>query len=582
MEQDPDAVNKTAAHFANLLRDPDEMHWEKLFAFFVRSQAPPTQYHEHFAYAAKAKRDPDTYNWQEAMASPYKQEFLLAADAEIAQLCEHGTWVEDLISNATTKVVPSQWVFRIKRSADGEIKKFKARLVLRGDLQEYEGETFSPVASWATVRLFLIMCMILEWVTITIDFSNAFVQSPLPDDQPVWMSAPRGYKCTNGTNHCLKLKKSLYGHKVAPLLWFKHVTKAFKELGLVQSKHDPCLWYKDEMILVQYVDDCGIGAPNQKIIDDFVQALEAKGLQLTKEGSFSEFLGLKFENHPDGSIEMTQKGLIQKILKATMMEDCNPNSLPAATVALGSDKEGEPMEEAWSYRAICGMLLYLSTNTRPDIAFAVSQVCRFSSRPTKKHATAVKTIVRYLKGTMNKGTTYFPSKWLELDLYVDADFCGLFNQEEDRNPDSARSRTGYIVFLNQCPVLWKSVLQDHISQSTLEAEYSALSYALRTFLPLQRLLKELIAMTKCRALEGATVHSRVFEDNQGAYYLATNHRITNRTKYFLCKWHWFWAHVDNHEFDILKCPTDKQRADYLTKALARAIFEANRAAAQGW
>ena len=121
-----------------------------------------------------------------------------------------------------------------------------------------------------------------------------------------------------------------------------------------------------------------------------------------------------------------------------------------------------------------------------------------------------------------------------------------------------------------------------LSQSTLEAEYSALSYALKTFLPLQRILHELIKMTRCKALEGANVHARVFEDNQGAYYLATNHRITNRTKYFLCKWHWFWEHVDNHTFDIIKCPTDKMRADYLTKQLPREGFENNRKAVQGW
>jgi len=240
------------------------------------------------------------------------------------------------------------------------------------------------------------------------------------------------------------------------------------------------------------------------------------------------------------------------------------------------------MKKTWNYRSIVGMLLYLSTNTRTDISFAVSQVCRFGARPTKKHATAVKTIVRYLKATADKGTIFKPSKWFELDMHVDADFCGLFNQEDDRDPNSSRSRTGYVIQLNGSPVLWKSTLQTQISQSTLEAEYSALSYALRTFLPLKRLLHELINMTQCRSLEGATIHARVFEDNQGAYYLATNHRITNRTKYFLCKWHWFWEHYDQREFDIIKCPTDKMRADYLTKSLPRPAFESNRFAVQGW
>ena len=92
----------------------------------------------------------------------------------------------------------------------------------------------------------------------------------------------------------------------------------------------------------------------------------------------------------------------------------------------------------------------------------------------------------------------------------------------------------------------------------------------------------MIQKTKCKALEGATVHARVFEDNQGAYYLATNHKITNRTKYFLCKWHWFWELVDNKVFDIIKCPTDKMLADYLTKQLVLALYQNNRQGTQGW
>ena len=104
-----------------------------------------------FAYGARKNKDPDTYDWDGAMASPYREEFLKSADVELESLTSKGTWVEDLISNATTKVVPSQWVFKIKRTPDGDVQKFKGRIVLRGDLQDPEGETFAPVAAWSTV-----------------------------------------------------------------------------------------------------------------------------------------------------------------------------------------------------------------------------------------------------------------------------------------------------------------------------------------------------------------------------------------------------------------------------------------------
>ena len=123
------------------------------------------------------------------------------------------------------------------------------------------------------------------------------------------------------------------------------------------------------------MDDCRISAPNQEIIDQFVADLQQLGLELTQQGSFAKFLGIKFKTLDNGSIECAQKGLITKTLEAVGMQDCNPNSVPAAQAGLGADKGGLPMDESWNYRAICGMLLYLSTNTRPDILFAVSQVC---------------------------------------------------------------------------------------------------------------------------------------------------------------------------------------------------------------
>ena len=109
-----------------------------------------------------------------------------------------------------------------------------------------------------------------------------------------------------------------------------------------------------------------------------------------------------------GTIELTQKGLIAKIIEETGLQSCKPNLTPASQLALGRDDDGPRMTESWSYRSVIGMLLYLCTNTRPDISFAVSQAARFSSDPKQSHATAVKTIVRYLAATADKGIILNP------------------------------------------------------------------------------------------------------------------------------------------------------------------------------
>ena len=264
------------------------------------------------------------------------------------------------------------------------------------------------------------------------------------------------------------------------------------------------------------------------------------------------------------------------------MEDCNPNWTPASQLALGIDPDGAPMSETWNYPSIVGMLLYLSTNTRPDIAFAVSQVARFNHSPKKSHASAIKTIVRYLSRTIDKGTIVTPTGDLSLNCYVDADFAGLHQRDPDRSPSAAKSRTGFIIMLGGCPILWKSQLQTEISLSTLEAEYSALSMSMRTLIPLRSLLLELIYGLNLPDQLKSSISCRVFEDNNGALTLATKQCITNRTKYFLVKWHFFWSHVREGTIEIHKIDTHSQRADYLTKGLNRDTFEHVRKLVQGW
>ena len=137
---------------------------------------------------------------------------------------------------------------------------------------------------------------------------------------------------------------------------------------------------------------------------------------------------------------------------------------PTTQTALGSDPEGPPVKEAWKYSSVVGMLLYLSTNTRPDIAFAVSQVAQFNSNPNQSHASAVKMIIRYLSATSDKGIIFTPTTAFKVDCYVDADFAGLHGREPQDLSASTCSHTGYIMFFCACPLIWKSQLQTESTQ----------------------------------------------------------------------------------------------------------------------
>ena len=128
------------------------------------------------------------------------------------------------------------------------------------------------------------------------------------------------------------------------------------------------------MIIFLYVDDCGIAGPDMSEIDAFIDRLKAKVFELTKERDFSTYLGIKFHrNLKNNTITMTQPHIIKKVVEGTGMTLCSPNKTPTSQTPLGSDPEGPPIKENWKNSSVVGMLLYLFMNTRPDIAFAVSQ-----------------------------------------------------------------------------------------------------------------------------------------------------------------------------------------------------------------
>jgi hypothetical protein len=134
----------------------------------------------------------------------------------------------------------------------------------------------------------------------------------------------------------------------------------------------------------------------------------------------------------------------------------------------------------------------------------------------------MKTIVRYLHCTADKGTIVTPTGDLSLDCYVDADFPGLHGRDPDHFDTRAKSCTGYIITLGGCPILWRSQLQPEIYLSTLESENSALSASMRTLLPLCDLLGEIckeltlppdFKSTIAASLETTTVHCSLQPSN---------------------------------------------------------------------
>lgn len=538
-----------------------------------------SQPHSEVLVNALKGSNPDLPFYEDALKRSDRNEWIKAMQTEIETLEKLGSWDEIPVTEANGRIIPTLWVLKVKRSPSGEFKKYKARHTARGDLEVKTGdeEEYSPVALWSSIRLIFMLGMSWDWYTCSLDTVAAFLTAKLP--KPVCVALPRGFRSSSNVPTCLRLKKSLYGLSVASRLYWLNYTKALRALGFVQNVYDPCLFTRKDCIMALWVDDTIIACKTKAIADKLLVDISSFGFELKHDSSLTEFLGLTVERTGQ-SIVFKQPSLIVKVLEATSLYKASAVPTPSLQVEIGSDLDGEDFHEPWSYRAVVGMLLYLATNTRPDISCAVSTVARFAHNPKQSHAKAIKRIVRYLLGTASLGLTMKPIRSYTVNMWVDAAFAGLHNVEPHSSADSSRSRMGFVICIEDTPIIWQSKLLALTVLSTLEAEYMALSQGLRELLVVKRLLETLVEANGV-SNTNTVVRARAFEDNQGAYLLATRHRITARTRYFLARYHWFWQHFDRKEFMIEPCASKLMRGDFLTKQPAIDDFVTNRKLVMG-
>ncbi|MGH7974067.1 MAG: reverse transcriptase domain-containing protein, partial [bacterium] len=184
------------------------------------------------------------------------------------------------------------------------------------------------------------------------------------------------------TDYVLLLFMSLYGLRQAAERWFDTLSKSLIKRGFRQSKIDPCLFYHDKMICIIYIDDCLFFAPVSSDINKMINDLQQE-FELVVEQDVTTYLGLEINNKDDGTIEINQPFLIQRILEATNMIDCNTKDTPALTTPLHKDEFGKERQWAWNYASVIGMMMFLQANSRPDISYAVHQCARFSHFPRR-------------------------------------------------------------------------------------------------------------------------------------------------------------------------------------------------------
>nr|GEW68655.1 ribonuclease H-like domain-containing protein [Tanacetum cinerariifolium] len=174
-------------------------------------------------------------------------------------------------------------------------------------------------------------------------------------------------------NGSTQIERSLYGLKQASRAWFQRFVAYITRVGFSQSRCD-------------------------------------SSLSIYRQGNDTAYLLLYRE-------------YATEILEQAHMVGCNSSRTPVITESkLGDD--GDMVSDPTLYRSLAGSLQYL-TFTRPDISYAVQQVCLHMHDPREPHFSALKRILRYVRGTLDYGLQLFASSTTSLVAYSDANWVGV-------------------------------------------------------------------------------------------------------------------------------------------------------------
>lgn len=531
---------------------------------------------------------PNTYD--EAIKSRHSHRWRESMDIEIKDLLKHDTWTlvpRDEVPSSH-RITKSRWVYRVKLHKDGSIERFKSRFVVCGYSQiqgvDYT-HSFSATMRATSFRLLLALATKEKLKLEHFDVTNAFTQSEI--DKVVYVEPPKGYPQhdAHGKPCVLKLNKALYGTKQASRMWqFKLRSHLVDNMGCTNSIHDPCLFSRrvDDGIIVVgvYVDDIIVAHNGSKHLEWFTKQFTGpKGFRGKHVGNLSWFLGVEVTQHEDFTVTLSQDQYIKKLLEkfaparpASMIKHampCNPLTFQSLTTAK-TDFERDRASRL-PYLQLIGSLLYLSTMTRPDIAYYVSVLCSFMHDPSPDAYYAAVDLLLYI--SHSHLTLHFPgiSKspgGIDASMHESIETSsGLvaFSDSTWRRPNSLGfNMFGFVVYFMGAPVSFTSKHLKVVALSSAEAEYAAASYACKEIIFVRNVLSDIgFKLTKPTVLA---------VDNKAAIKIAENLGVTARNKHFVDAIHFFRHQVDHRLVVPTHVATKYQRADGFTKCLGKSMF----------
>ena len=238
-----------------------------------------------------------------------QQRWFKAAEDEMDSHKENETWeLCDLPPGK--KPIGCKWVFKLKYETEGNVCRYKTRLVAKGYTQkfgeDYE-DTFAPVARYPTVRTVLTVAASKTLKVRHYDVKTVFLKGRVEEE--LYMSQQEGFIKAREGNKVCRLRKAVYGLKQSANRWNHEIDSILKENRFEQSQADPCLYikrYDDELVyILLYVDDlliCGNIELIEQTADVLNQHFEIKSL-----GEVSQYLGIEIKKNQHGNYVSDQQ-----------------------------------------------------------------------------------------------------------------------------------------------------------------------------------------------------------------------------------------------------------------------------------
>lgn len=495
---------------------------------------------------AEAKRSPNWPQWEEAM------------NEEIKSLMEKNTWSIVPLPPGV-KTIPCRWVYALKFAPDGTIIRFKARLVAQG-FRQVPGvdyfETYAPVTSASTIRIMLSLAAAEDKEVWQLDVKTAFLNSSL--DEQIHIDPPEGLGNIPAGQACL-LNRALYGLKQSPKVWYDRLAEDLGAVGFTPVPADRGLFVRhgktETVFILVYVDDLLIIGPKngtQQTVDFLLATYDCHDL-----GNASSYLGLQItRDRARRSIFINQQPNARDLVARYNMTECKTRSTPLPHDSKLSRADSQPLDDSTKFARLVGELSYLAVYTRPDLSKSVNSLAKYLSCPTIAHWQAALGIVRYLAGTTGLGIHYQRSETAPHG-YCDSDFAA--------DVDTRRSTTAFSFIMHGGAVSWGSLTQKTVAASTVEAEFMAISTAVKESLSIQKLL---------RSLGMEVMPFQIYSDSQGAIALAKGEAISARSKHIAVHYFFSRDRISRGEISLSYIKTGEMAADVLTKALPTHMHEA--------